>query len=444
MPLKARKGAMIIQAHGCATASYVPRFCYHAQAQHRGQLPHVPGRGREGAEADAGLRHASVMEGMKIFTKSPKALAAQKATMEFLLINHPLDCPICDQGGECELQDLAMGYGRDASRYTERKRVVADEDIGPLISTDMTRCIHCTRCVRFGQRHRRPCPSSAPPAAARTCVIGTFIAKSVDHELSGNVIDLCPVGALNSKPFRMRGRSWEMQQVALVSPHDAHRLQPVGPCAARQADARGAARERRSMNESWISDRDRFGYEGIHSADRLLKPMVKRDGAWHEVGWEQALEAAAAGLKAAGAAAPVGLAALFGASSTLEEFHLGQKLTRGLGSDDLDHRLGHSDFRDGAQAPIPVLGRRSRSSSSSPVCSRSGSTCARTRRCSAIACARQRSAARRSRCSGRVRRRCASPPNSTRPTRRAWCACSPGCSPRSPNTPSAPCRRRSL
>jgi NADH-quinone oxidoreductase subunit G len=348
-PCKARKGSMIIE-HTDALGAYVPRFCYHPKltiaANCRMCLVEV-----EKAPKPLPACATPVMEGMKVSTASPKALAAQKATMEFLLINHPLDCPICDQGGECELQDLAMGYGRGASRFTEQKRVVADQDIGPLISTDMTRCIHCTRCVRFGSEVAGQ-PELGATGRGENMRIGTYIAKSVDHELSGNVIDLCPVGALNSKPFRMRGRSWEMQQHAQVSPHDAlggnlwaHTL--------RGKLLRVVPRANDEINECWASDRDRFGYEGLHAADRLLKPMVKRDGAWHEVGWEQALETAAAALRGAGGA----LGALFGAGSTLEEFHLGQKLVRGLGSEDLDHRLGQSDFRDGAAAPAPVLGR---------------------------------------------------------------------------------------
>jgi len=348
-PCRAKKGSMIIE-HTDAQGAYVPRFCYHPKlsiaANCRMCLVEV-----EKAPKPLPACATPVMEGMKISTASAKALAAQKATMEFLLINHPLDCPICDQGGECELQDLAMGYGRGVSRFTEQKRVVADQDIGPLISTDMTRCIHCTRCVRFGAEVAGQ-PELGATGRGEDMRIGTYVAKSVDHELSGNVIDLCPVGALNSKPFRMRGRSWEMQQHAQVSPHDAlggnlwaHTL--------RGKLLRVVPRENGAINECWASDRDRFGYEGIHATDRLLKPMVKRDGAWHEVGWEAALEAAAHALKSAGPS----LGALFGTSCTLEEFHLGQKLVRGLGSEDLDHRLGQSDFRDGAGAPAPVLGR---------------------------------------------------------------------------------------
>jgi len=215
--VKARKGQMVIQVTD-ADGIYVPRFCYHEKlsiaANCRMCLVEV-----EKAPKPMPACATPVVEGMKVFTKSPKAIAAQKATMEFLLINHPLDCPICDQGGECELQDLAMGYGRDISRYAERKRVVKDKNLGPLVSTDMTRCIHCTRCVRFGQEIQG-IQELGTVGRGEFMQISTYIEKSVDHELSGNIIDLCPVGALNNKPYRYRARSWEMTQHPLVSPHD--------------------------------------------------------------------------------------------------------------------------------------------------------------------------------------------------------------------------------
>ncbi|HPF28438.1 MAG TPA: 2Fe-2S iron-sulfur cluster-binding protein [Steroidobacteraceae bacterium] len=215
--VKARKGAMIIHVTDAEDA-YVPRFCYHDKlpiaANCRMCLVEV-----EKAPKPLPACATPVAEGMKIFTKSPKAIAAQKATMEFLLINHPLDCPICDQGGECELQDLAMGFGRDISRFNERKRVVKDKDIGPLVSTDMTRCIHCTRCVRFG-KDIAGIQELGTTGRGEHMEIGTYVERAVTHELSGNIIDLCPVGALNSKPFRYRGRSWEMTQQPLVAPHD--------------------------------------------------------------------------------------------------------------------------------------------------------------------------------------------------------------------------------
>jgi NADH-quinone oxidoreductase subunit G len=212
------------------------------------------------------------MDGMVVRTRSPKAIAAQKSVMEFLLINHPLDCPICDQGGECELQDLAVGYGRDVSRFNERKRVVKDKNLGPLVSTDMTRCIHCTRCVRFGQ-DIAGFPELGTTGRGEDNEIGTYVEKSVDHELSGNIIDLCPVGALNSKPFRFRARAWEMTQVPLVSPHDGLGTNLYGHVL-RGRLMRVVPRQNDAINECWIADRDRFSYEGIYSADRLQKPMT--------------------------------------------------------------------------------------------------------------------------------------------------------------------------
>jgi NADH-quinone oxidoreductase subunit G len=217
VPMQARRGQMIIEVTDAA-AVYVPRFCYHPKlsiaANCRMCLVEV-----ERAPKPLPACATPVMEGMKVFTRSPRAIAAQKATMEFLLINHPLDCPICDQGGECELQDLAMGYGSDVSRFTERKRIVKDKNLGPLVSTDMTRCIHCTRCVRFGQEIAG-IQELGTMGRGENTVIGTYIEHSVDHELSGNIIDVCPVGALNNKPYRYRARAWEMIQHETVSPHD--------------------------------------------------------------------------------------------------------------------------------------------------------------------------------------------------------------------------------
>ena len=259
--VQGRKGQMIIHVTDAANA-YVPRFCYHEKlsvaANCRMCLVEV-----EKAPKPLPACATPIADGMKIFTKSPKALGAQKATMEFLLINHPLDCPICDQGGECELQDLAMGFGRDSARYDETKRVVKDKNLGPLVSTDMTRCIHCTRCVRFTAEIAGLQELGTLGRGEQT-QIGTFIEKSVDHELSGNIIDLCPVGALNSKPFRFQGRSWEMVAQPVVSPHD-----PVGTNL--NAHVRGGRlmrvvpRENEAINETWIADRDRFSYEGILS-----------------------------------------------------------------------------------------------------------------------------------------------------------------------------------
>jgi NADH-quinone oxidoreductase subunit G len=348
-PVKAKKGAMIIHVTDAENA-YVPRFCYHDKlpiaANCRMCLVEV-----EKAPKPLPACATPVTEGMKIFTKSPKAIAAQKATMEFLLINHPLDCPICDQGGECELQDLAMGFGRDISRFTERKRVVKDKDIGPLVSTDMTRCIHCTRCVRFGQ-DVAGIQELGTTGRGEHMEIGTYVERAVEHELSGNIIDLCPVGALNSKPFRYQGRSWEMTQHALVSPHDGVGANLWGHVL-RGKLMRLVPRQNDAVNETWLADRDRFSYEGVYSADRLLAPMVRENGAWKQVDWETALNTAAHALQVAGA----DLATLVSSSATLEEQYLAARLTRGLGSNSIDHRLRQADFRDqGADPVLPGLG----------------------------------------------------------------------------------------
>ncbi len=351
VPMKARKGAMLIQVTD-ANDVYVPRFCYHEKlpvaANCRMCLVEV-----EKAPKPLPACATPVMEGMVVHTRSAKAIAAQKSVMEFLLINHPLDCPICDQGGECELQDLAMGYGRDISRFNERKRVVKDKNLGPLVSTDMTRCIHCTRCVRFGQ-DIAGFPELGTTGRGEHNEIGTYVEKSVDHELSGNIIDLCPVGALNSKPFRFRARAWEMTQVPLVSPHDGLGTNTFGHVL-RGKLMRVVPRQNDAINECWIADRDRFSYEGIYSADRLLKPMVRaRDGSWRECDWQTALEAAASGLKSAPADR---LGVLTGASSTVEEYALLQQLAAGLGTANIDHRLRQVDFSgDAADPAIPSLG----------------------------------------------------------------------------------------
>jgi NADH-quinone oxidoreductase subunit G len=348
-PCQGKKGAMIIHLTDAADA-YVPRFCYHEKlpiaANCRMCLVEV-----EKAPKPLPACATPIAEGMKIFTKSPNAIAAQRATMEFLLINHPLDCPICDQGGECELQDLAMGFGRDISRFQERKRVVKDKNLGPLVSTDMTRCIHCTRCVRFGQ-DVAGIQELGTTGRGEHMEIGTFIERSVDHELSGNIIDLCPVGALNSKPFRFRARAWEMTQHALVAPHDgfgsniyAHVL--------RGRLMRVVPRPNEAINETWVSDRDRFSYEGLYAADRLTAPMVREQGEWRKVDWQTALNRCAQGLQAAGA----GLDTLVSASATVEELYLAAKLTRALGSNNVDHRLRQQDFRGDAQdSAFPALG----------------------------------------------------------------------------------------
>ncbi len=352
--LKAKKGAMIIQVTDAAGV-YVPRFCYHEKlsiaANCRMCLVEV-----EKAPKPAPACATPVAEGMKVFTKSPRAIAAQKATMEFLLINHPLDCPICDQGGECELQDLAMGFGRDLSRFTERKRVVKDKNIGPLISTDMTRCIQCTRCVRFGQEIAG-IQELGTLGRGEWMEIGTYLERSVDHELSGNVIDVCPVGALNSKPFRYRARSWEMTEHPLIAPHDAIGSNLSGHVL-RGRLMRVVPRPNESINETWIADRDRFSYEGIYAEDRLLTPQVKRDGEWQSESWETALGLASTGLQEVIAKhGPAAVGGLASPSSTIEELHLFTRVIRGLGSPHLDHRLRQLDFRDQESDPLfPSLG----------------------------------------------------------------------------------------
>jgi NADH-quinone oxidoreductase subunit G len=354
VPLKARKGQMIMQVTDPAEI-YIPRFCYHDKltvaANCRMCLVEV-----EKAPKPLPACATPVIEGMKVFTKSPKAVAAQRATMEFLLINHPLDCPICDQGGECELQDLALGFGRDISRFSERKRVVKDKNLGPLVSTDMTRCIHCTRCVRFGAEIQGY-PQMGTTGRGEHMEVGTYIEHSVDHELSANIIDLCPVGALNNKPFRYHARAWEMTQAALVSPHDAFGTNLYAHVL-RGKLMRMVPRENEAINETWIADRDRFGFEGMYSADRVAQPMLRIDGALKVVDWEVALTAAAEGLQRA-VLAHGGAAAGFLSSpmATVEELYLLAQIARGLKCGNIDHRLRQLDFRaQENEAGYPNLG----------------------------------------------------------------------------------------
>jgi NADH-quinone oxidoreductase subunit G len=351
VPMQARRGQMIIEITDAGNV-YVPRFCYHPKlsiaANCRMCLVEV-----ERAPKPMPACATPVMEGMKVYTRSPRAIAAQKATMEFLLINHPLDCPICDQGGECELQDLAMGYGSDVSRFTERKRVVKDKNLGSLVSTDMTRCIHCTRCVRFGQEIAGIQELGTVGRGERT-EIGTYIERSVGHELSGNIIDVCPVGALNNKPFRYRARAWEMVQHEIVSPHDCaganlytHTL--------RGKVMRNVPRDCEEINETWASDRDRYGCHGLYAPDRLERPMLRdASGEWRQVSWEDALARTAEALKAARPDATGFLAA---PGATLEEHYLFARLARGLGVASIDHRLRRSDFSAQDEDPtFPGLG----------------------------------------------------------------------------------------
>lgn len=348
--VQGKKGQMIMQVTDNLDA-YIPRFCYHKKltiaANCRMCLVEV-----EKAPKPLPACATPIGEGMKVFTKSPKAIAAQRATMEFLLINHPLDCPICDQGGECELQDLAMGFGRDISRFNERKRIVKDQNIGPLISTDMTRCIHCTRCVRFGDEISG-IPELGTIRRGEDMKISTYVEKSIDHELSANIIDLCPVGALNDKPYRYAARAWEMTQRSLVSPHDcvgsnmfAHVL--------RGTIKRVVPKENEAINETWLADRDRFGFRGIYSDDRLMTPRVKEGGVWRDTGWEDALQLLAEKLKAAGSG-KVGI--LASPCATLEEHHLLARLAEATGSANIDHRLRRQDFSDQENDPVfPWLG----------------------------------------------------------------------------------------
>ncbi len=352
--LAVEEGAMVIEAAEAA-GIYIPRFCYHKHlsvaANCRMCLVDV-----ERVAKPVPACATPVTEGMKVSTRSEKTRTAQKGVMEFLLINHPLDCPICDQGGECDLQDLAVGYGRDVSRFTEAKRIVKDKDIGPLISTEMTRCIHCTRCVRFGQEIGGIMELGAT-GRGEHMRIGTYVEATVDSELSGNMIDLCPVGALTSKPFRYTARAWELVAKPSVSPHDCVGTNILVETR-RNKVMRVLPRENDALNETWISDRDRFSYTALDAESRLSVPLVKVGDSWHEVDWDVAIEKAARGLRDVVAQdGPEALAGLCSAQATVEEGYLLQRLLRGLGSDNVDHRLRELDFRGDAGAPsYPALG----------------------------------------------------------------------------------------
>jgi NADH-quinone oxidoreductase subunit G len=336
------EGSMVMHAAEKA-GTYIPHFCYHKKlsiaANCRMCLVDI-----EKAPKPMPACATPVTNGMVVHTKSDKAIKAQQSVMEFLLINHPLDCPICDQGGECQLQDLAVGYGGSASRYEEEKRVVAVKDVGPLISMqEMSRCIHCTRCVRFGQEVAGVMELGMSHRGEHSS-IETFVGQSVDSELSGNMIDICPVGALTSKPFRYSARTWELSRRKSVSPHDSTGANLVVQVKNNQV-MRVVPLENEAVNECWIADRDRFSYEALNSPERLHTPMIKQGGKWSKVDWQTALEYVANGFKQIKSNhGEASLGALVSPHSTLEELHLSGKLLRALGSDNIDYRLRNQDF----------------------------------------------------------------------------------------------------
>ena len=346
-PVEVKEGTTVIQAaHQLGT--YIPHFCYHKKltiaANCRMCLVEV-----EKAPKPLPACATPVNAGMKIFTKSAKTVAAQKSVMEFLLINHPLDCPICDQGGECQLQDLTVGYGKSNSRYQEEKRVVFHKNIGPLISMEeMSRCIHCTRCVRFGQEIAGVMELGMLNRGEHS-EITAFVGQTVDSELSGNMIDICPVGALTSKPFRYAARTWELGRKKSISPHDSLGSNTIVQTKAEQVK-RVVPFENEAINECWISDKDRFAYEGLNSSERVLHPMVKQNGQWLECDWQTALDYVVDGLKGVKQDHGAGsIASLAHPISTVEELFLLQKLALGLGSSQVQTRLRQSDFRGKSQ-----------------------------------------------------------------------------------------------
>lgn len=347
--IQAKPNQTVIQAADEA-GIYIPRFCYHKElsivANCRMCLVDV-----EKSPKPMPACALPLTPGMKISTKSPKTVEAQRSVMEFLLINHPLDCPVCDQGGECELQDLALSYGRSKSYYNENKRSVADKDIGPLVATEMTRCIQCTRCVRFGDEIAGLRELGAVNRGEEM-EITTYVQHALQSELSGNIIDICPVGALTAKPSRFKARPWELVQAPTISPHDC-----IGSHL--NAHTRNGKVMRMvsgycpDVNEMWIADRDRFSYEGLYHEDRLTQPMVKLDGKWEQTDWLPALDFAVGCLRRVMATNNGDhIGALISPYSTLEELFLLQKLVRGLGSSNIDHRLRQTDFRDQAEMPL--------------------------------------------------------------------------------------------
>ncbi|MDP2810388.1 MAG: NADH-quinone oxidoreductase subunit NuoG [Rhodocyclaceae bacterium] len=358
--LQVSPGTTVIQAANQAGIT-IPHFCYHKKlsiaASCRMCLVEVEQGGKPFPKPLPACA-TTVAEGMKVFTHSELAVKAQKGVMEFLLINHPLDCPICDQAGECKLQDISVGYGGTSARYQEEKRVVPNKDLGPLVIGNMTRCINCTRCVRFLQEVAGFQEMGQAFRGDRAEIM-PFLGQTIDSELSGNIIDLCPVGSLTSKPFRYTARSWELARRPSVSPHDGlgsnltvhvknDRVYRVTP------------RENEAINECWLSDRDRFSYEGLNSPDRLTRPMIKQGGTWREVEWNQALDYASHALSGVTKEqGPAAVGALVSPASTLEEMALAGSLMRGLGSENIDFRLRQTDFSaDGQRAGIPWLGMR--------------------------------------------------------------------------------------
>jgi len=340
--LDVAEGSTVMHAAEQA-GTYIPHFCYHKKlsiaASCRMCLVEV-----EKMPKPMPACATTVAPGMVVRTKSEKAINAQKSVMEFLLINHPLDCPICDQGGECQLQDIAVGYGGGASRYEEEKRVVTGKDVGPLISMqEMSRCIQCTRCVRFGQEIAGVMEFGMSNRGEHA-EIETFVGQSVDSELSGNMIDTCPVGALTSKPFRYSARTWELSRRKSVSPHDSTGANLIVQVKNNKV-LRVVPLENEAVNECWIADRDRFSYEALNSADRLTGPMIKQGGVWKDVDWQTALEYVANGLKQIKADHGVAaIGALVSPHSTLEELFLASSLMSGLGSPNIDYRLRNAEF----------------------------------------------------------------------------------------------------
>ncbi len=336
------EGSMVMHAADQA-GTYIPHFCYHKKlsiaANCRMCLVDI-----EKAPKPMPACATPVTQGMIVRTKSTKALQAQKGVMEFLLINHPLDCPICDQGGECQLQDLAVGYGASSTRYNEEKRVVFHKNVGPLISMEeMSRCIHCTRCVRFGQEVAGVMELGMIHRGEHS-EITTIVGETIDSELSGNMIDVCPVGALTSKPFRYSARTWELSRRKSVSPHDSTGTNLIVQVKNNQV-MRVVPLENEDVNECWIADRDRFSYEALNGSERLTAPMIKQDGAWKAVDWPTALEYVSRGLTQIGVDhGPNRIGALGSAHSTVEELHLLTKLMRALGSENIDFRTRHADF----------------------------------------------------------------------------------------------------